>query len=398
MGGYKMKQSRKIVWRRTCVRRVLAVLLMLFTVLGATSGPALAGKVGVGDPPPQTRPALSRSTVTMKSGIDSVSITVKNASSFTATVDQPWLTRTISGNTITLKTMGTNNSGANRTGNLTVKAEGYTLKCKVTQRPKLTASLTQGGSAASSVWFAGAYDEGEGKVPARKLYVTAGASITAKTNYSWIHVSYSGMTVTVRVDDNYSGSDRYGSITISDGANTLSFQVSQSRYHNIYNSYKAYQPKYISTDLVDAFRPFRSNQFYNDPGTYCMNLISATCRHYGISNPQGWIIADQQTLISNYGFTEAQIAGLYAVYIFEADVVVVNLTNATSPSIIAQAIFHELRHKWQGTCKYNSGRAQYLMRYGVDHYTNANDVNQNVEKDACDYANKLMDLLTNNYQ
>ncbi len=386
MGVYSMEQSRKKVWWRQRIARVLAVVLMFSMLLGVTSSPALAA----------AKPSLTRTSAYAKGSGDSIVVTVCNASSFSVSVNQSWLSYSRSGNRITVKVAANNTSG-NRYGCLTVKVGSTELKCTIIQRARIVASLTYGGSGVSSVSFVGGKDSGVNQVPARKLFITASASITSTTSYSWIHVSVYGNAVTVSVDDNYSGYERRGSIGISDGVDQISLTVIQSTYGSLYGGYTPPELGNISNDLVSAFRPFKSpNAFIYNPVQYCIDLITATCNHYGVAMP-GYAIGTQEELVQwlNLSAAEANaVAGLYAGYDKYNDLMIVNLSNAGTPELIAKAIFHELRHKWQNKCcKYNKGRREYLMRYGMDHYTNAGDMNQNVERDARDYADKLYNTL-----
>lgn len=378
-----MEQSRKKVWWRQRIARVLAVVFMFSMVLGVTSSPALAA----------AKPSLTRTSAYAKGSGDSIVVTVCNATSFSVSVNQSWLSYSRSGNRITVKVAANNTSG-NRYGCLTVKVGSTELKCTIIQRARIVASLTYGGSGVSSVSFVGGKDSGVNQVPARKLFITASASITSTTSYSWIHVSVYGNAVTVSVDDNYSGYERRGSIGISDGTDNITVTVAQTTYGSIYGGYTSPSLDYVSNELVSAFRPFTNVNLYNsNPQQYCDALIRATCKHYGVAVPANIVIGDQATLVSVLDLNDKEaeaVSNLYAGYDKHNDLMIVNLTNATDIIVISKAIFHELRHKWQNKCcKYNKGRREYLMRYGTDHYTNAGDINQNVEKDARDYADML---------
>ncbi len=397
--------------------RITAAVLVLILVLTGSLGTALAGPVAVGDPKPI--PSLSKTSVVMKGTISSVTITVRDANSFTSSVTASWLSKTVSGNKITLTT-SINFGTANRYGYLNVTADGRTLKCLITQRPKIRTYTSRYGSEIDSKTV-------EGYSNSSTIYVSAVGTISSKSTSSWIRTSVSGALVTISVDPNYTGGQRCGVIQISDGVDTKNFLVYQKMYiPSLYNhgylfgtpqpsnalaqAYRAFYNGFVDSD-IERYAPLNGVSLYHvldKTGTkyidtpvstpvtqFFYNLMVAVCNEYGVSIPKEYVIGDINTL-HQLGF--ANVESLYGGYDFQHDCMIINISLIASDGYnaktIAEAIFHELRHKWQYTkARYNNGRAEYLVHYGALHYTTASDTAQVTEVDARTYAAKMIEEL-----
>lgn len=402
--------------------RITAAMLVLILVLTGSLGTALARPVAVGDPTTVV-PSLSVTSVVMKGTVSSVTITVRDATSFSSSVSASWLSRTVKGDRITVTTKVNEGSG-NRYGYLNVTADGRSLQCLIIQRPMIRTYTSSGGTEVHSHRFEGTNDS-------KTFYVRAVGTVTAKPNntYSWLHVSVSGNQVTIKVDINYTGAQRSAVVEISDGVDVKNFGVYQKMFLPDIHGYgylfgtptptsaliKAYKSFYngkvaaaIEADFNNAGscalyhspEPFgnglKNNQKSTNATNYFYQFIKAACNYYGIAIPREYAVADALTLYS-LGYDPAQFSTLYGGYDFKNDCMIINLTsigNDGTTMTIAEAILHELRHKWQyKKARFNNGRAEYIVHYGALHYTNANDTKQIAEVDARTFASKMIEEL-----
>lgn len=368
--------------------RTIAILLMLFLLVPLTSGLANAA-----DPP-----SLSQAYFTVNASAGTQKVTVKNPSgSISVSTDSPgWLSGSASGNTITVRYQANNNAMA-RSGTLTVSVGTKKLFIFVKQVRKLSVKNRNTGSATSQITLIG--------YPANDVvyYDVVGAgTISAKKDKDWMRVEVSSSAVKVYALNNFSGAERRGTVTISDGYNQFKLTVIQKMYKpSIYYDFGfmfSLQP--VTSSMKTAYRELSNqwiqmNAFNEKLRVKAENLEAETMKYLGYTDTYNFpkiVFANTQEMKSKYEISNAE--NVYGQYRSKENIILININTNKNIAELTDTILHETRHYWQNRYgSYNSSREKYLIRYGLVYYDNSGDAGQIAEVDARTFAKKVIEML-----
>lgn len=248
-------------------------------------------------------------------------------------------------------------------------------------------TVTDGkGNRISKCAFVGGRDSGQ--IPAQKLYVSGNGTVQVISFADWIDTSRSGNTVTIRVSNNYNGAKRSGFIMVAAGADSVMIEVVQDVFRpNMHGYGYLFGAPKTSTGLINSYKLFANAENVSSvTKAMAFSLMWETSKVLGVSCPKKLYFGTESEL-AKQGINASRIYGRYDA---DEDSLTINLTTANTPKLVAETVFHEVRHKWQRECNhYGSGRTQYLIAYGIDNYI-SNDSKQIAEVDAMGYAERMV--------
>lgn len=408
-----MKRTTTKFYRR--IIAVLGAVLMLFSCCGALAQTAAAK--------PVTRdqvPYLGSTSMEIGCTSREYSVTVYNASGPISVNKNgnSWITSyRVSGSRV-YYTVSANNATTNRYGSLTITNNGYKMNLYITQyAPIFVRYNNASGNATSSITMDGA--TAYGASVRAILFINSAGTIRVSSNQSWLTLSLSGHYLTVTASANYTGGNRYATITVSNGKDTKAVSVTQKRYDPIYSNITYTNVPQPSAALRVAAAPFMDpngwlairdnlyNYYYN---SFVQQIGRPPINDYEVAVIQDYTAVD---LIDNYYlplyYTAASFMGVdapkpfihpmdprpdgspvAAFYDLATREMEVNLTMIYNdgPSTLMHTL-HELHHVWQHNyAKYYGNLQQYVLKYNINFRQALND-NDYLEQDAYHYGETL---------
>lgn len=339
---------------------VLCLTLMLGLVFFCVTQSALAKPVPIGGELPDPYLSVTRKTIGCKA--QSFTVTVKNATSYAISTEYTWIKLSRSGNTITINVTA-NTSNSYREGKVRVVANGKSLYVNITQYGTIIVKKDSStGAVISSLSLAGATRKGA--TLSSKIYVSCNGTLKVNSISSWITVSISSRTVTLKVAPNFSGSSRRGALVISNGYDSVTFYVYQDPFSPALSDFSCtdtFTSIEITKKLKDAISPFKSSNVSGysteDLKKYTKDLAQAIADAMYIVLPPMEITAQNQYNPNGqrvFGSYDPRTKKLTVDYkCFRED-----------PMTAVATMAHELRHAWQQQHGRTNGTLlQYLLYY-----------------------------------
>lgn len=399
---------------KSTLRRIIAtlgmVLMLSLSLTGMTQpAQAMTSSTAVAA---AVAPSLSVSTQTVKFGgqSSSTTVTVSNAQSYSVSVSKNWIHASKSGNKITIQ-VDANNTGLVREGTVTVTSGSQQRTISVSQHKKLKVYAGSGYTSEVTlrvfVGVANFIDP-----PQETFKVDSSTSFSATPSSSWLSVTTSGSYITIKATPNTTQEQRRGYVKISNGYETVDFQIIQQAIV----PYKMTLYPYIgptsfnpSSSLKNAYRELKVSGWnalsISEQRQHISNLVTAAKSYLNVTKSATVYYDTRAALNSQYasilgndkitanenGRTMLKNGSLY--FFFNADKLGGDYRKA------ATTVLHEVRHSWQMTnAKYGGTMMQWLCKYNLEHYisTPFEDYEaQFVEKDARYYASYLESTLFN---
>ncbi|MBO4626870.1 MAG: BACON domain-containing protein [Lachnospiraceae bacterium] len=273
------------------------------------------------------------------------------------------------------------------------------------------------GKVVDEIVFDGGVNNSKG-VPAQRFTVSGSGVLSVKSYNSWIKVSISGNTIKVQVEENYTGRERKGSVAVIAGSKKLYLPVNQRIFKpNIIGYRYLFGTPTVTDGVINAYKPFAKKSTVVASIRECdrFSLAWEVSKMLGVSFPKEFYVGRLSELVEklnrkqsyyesymskdkakkkyeeNYSLNALE--GVYAKYIADEDVMIINITNAYTAELYTMAVLHEFRHKWQWEYNhFSETRTQYLIRYNLEDYRKGVE-NQIVEVDTDGYVSRVMNIL-----